>query len=78
MPRLRPIPEPPPPKEQGLFQSPELDTDSVRLTDVNGETPSPKPLLLDTQVVEVDKSKEQLLPPEPDEATRPPEADRRP
>jgi hypothetical protein len=41
----------------------------VRLTDVNGETPSPKPLLLDTQVVEVDKSKEQLLPPEPDEAT---------
>jgi hypothetical protein len=32
-------------------------------------TPKPAPLLLDTKVMEVDKSKEELLPAEPDEAT---------
>ncbi len=56
MPRLRPVPEAPLPKEPGLFQS--------------DPEPGPKDnLLLETSVVEADKSKETILPPEPDEAT---------
>lgn len=62
MPRLRPVQEQPPPKEPGLFQSPEpeLETNSIKLTDAQTDVTTLAPK---ESAVVVDKT------PEPDEAT---------